>query len=128
MNGIYILIIRVKTAITRKIGSRGRLTFPKGSYAYVGSAQKGLDARILRHLSRKKKRFWHIDYLLTSPAVQVTHVLWRRGSKELECSVAHDIAAHGRAIRGFGCSDCCCEAHLFQIKSLTELRRAVEAA
>jgi hypothetical protein len=38
---------------------------------YTGSAKRGLDARIERHIRHDKALHWHIDYLLTSPGVRV---------------------------------------------------------
>jgi Uri superfamily endonuclease len=39
--------------------------FNAGYYFYFGSAKGsgGLQARLLRHISMEKKKFWHIDYL-----------------------------------------------------------------
>ncbi len=39
--------------------------FNAGYYFFFGSAKGngGLQARLLRHISMEKKKFWHIDYL-----------------------------------------------------------------
>ncbi|MEM2971564.1 MAG: hypothetical protein QW270_03980 [Candidatus Bathyarchaeia archaeon] len=43
MNGVYVLIIKVAKPISVNVGALGKINFEKGLYAYVGSAQKGLN-------------------------------------------------------------------------------------
>jgi len=64
MKGVYILLINVGKNLRLKIGSLGMINFVNGKYAYVGSAQNNLEKRVERHMSKNKKKFWHIDYLL----------------------------------------------------------------
>ncbi|NOQ37998.1 DUF123 domain-containing protein, partial [archaeon] len=71
MKGVYVLIVKVDKDIQEKIGALGKIRFCRGTYAYVGSAQNGLEKRIARHLSKKKSLFWHIDYLLNSRHAKV---------------------------------------------------------
>jgi Uri superfamily endonuclease len=71
MKGIYVLVIKVTTLINLKVGALGKLVFPDGMYAYVGSAQNSIETRVKRHLRKEKSLFWHIDYLLANDSVAV---------------------------------------------------------
>lgn len=113
--GIYVLIIRLNSDANANIGALGQKTFKKGTYAYVGSAQKNLEQRLKRHLRREKRKFWHIDYLLSSDAAKVIQVLFKQGSKTEECRVASEISQKSEGVSGFGCSDCNCNSHLFRV-------------
>ena len=117
MKGVYVLIIRVDKDIAINVGALGRLSFAKGLYAYVGSAQNNLEARIRRHFKREKRKFWHVDYLLDNPESKVTKVFFKRASKTKECATARQIGERGEAVAGFGCSDCDCKSHLFRLSS-----------
>ncbi|RLE40198.1 GIY-YIG nuclease family protein [Candidatus Woesearchaeota archaeon] len=116
MKGIYILLIELNNDIQRRIGSLGKVYFSKGIYAYVGSAQNSLEKRIARHAAKRKKKFWHIDYLLSSASARILKVFYKEAGKEEECKMAKKLSEKGRAISGFGASDCNCESHLFQIR------------
>ena len=118
MKGVYVLVIEVSRDIDVKIGSLGEIGFVKGLYAYAGSAQNSLFKRIERHLSDEKKRFWHLDYLLDSGFAKVVKVFYKEGPKSLECRTAAQLSECGVDVRGFGCSDCKCGAHLVRISSL----------
>jgi len=61
MKGIYVLFISVKRDIFVKVGALGKVKFSQGTYAYVGSAQNGIEKRVIRHLRKEKRKFWHID-------------------------------------------------------------------
>ncbi|UCG95500.1 MAG: GIY-YIG nuclease family protein [archaeon] len=116
MKGSYILIMENRKNSRIKAGSLGALVFPPGLYAYVGSAMRGLEARIDRHLRRKKNTFWHIDYFLKSRNVSIRQVYYKPSTRKEECSIARKLSRYGRAISGFGCSDCACEGHLFWLR------------
>jgi len=116
MKGSYILLIEVKKNLKLSIGSLGEITFPKGIYAYVGSAMNSLEARIKRHLRKDKKLFWHIDYLLNNKNVKVIKVFYKESKKKEECKIAKIVSRYGEPIKGFGCSDCKCSAHLFKLR------------
>ncbi len=118
MKGIYILLIKVKKDINIKVGALGKILFKKGRYAYVGSAQNNLEKRIQRHLSKNKKKRWHIDYLLMNPNVEVESVHHKETGKEEECEIAQVLETVEEPIKGFGSSDCKCTAHLFRLKSI----------
>jgi len=122
MKGIYVLLISISKGISVNVGALGTVTFEKGLYAYVGSAQSGLEKRVERHLGRAKRKFWHIDYLLDSVGVKVLKVFWAEALKLEECQISRKIAERGIPIRGFGSSDCRCESHLFKLRDYGFLR------
>jgi Uri superfamily endonuclease len=97
----YRLRIEVRGPIRCRIGRLGVFEFPAGTYLYAGSAKRGIEARIARHL-RKHKRFrWHIDYLLAAPGVQVTQV-----SRSVRAECDWNQASRGKVlVAGFGASD-----------------------
>jgi sugar fermentation stimulation protein A len=110
--GSYVLILRVDNGITLDIGRLGRFTFQKGYYLYAGSAMRGLEARIRRHLKRAKKQHWHIDYLTVHADKIIPFVV--RSSQRQECEIAAAIASIMQpGPPGFGSSDCHCRTHLF---------------
>lgn len=109
--------ILIRKPISIRIGSLGKLKFSEGKYIYVGSAQTGLENRVARHLRHRKKKFWHIDYLLNNPNVSVDRILCKEAHKEEECKTATLLSKYGKSVPGFGSSDCKCESHLFILKS-----------
>ena len=121
MKGIYILLIKISKNMQEKIGSLGRIKFDKGIYAYVGSAQNGIEKRITRHKSEDKKIFWHIDYLLSNKFAKVMKVFYKESEKLEECKIASKLNETEFLIPNFGCSDCDCESHLFKIKNLDNI-------
>jgi sugar fermentation stimulation protein A len=96
-----------------RVGKLGVFTFPAGYYVYTGSAMRGLRARLDRHRRRRKKLWWHIDYLLRrAEIVEVVDVPTRR---RVECALNRRVLAMAGArvvVRGFGASDCSCATHL----------------
>lgn len=60
---------------------------------------------------------WHVDYLLSQPEAAVEQVYAMETTERLECSVADSVSRHGEPVKGFGCSDCGCESHLFRVGS-----------
>lgn len=123
MKGVYCLIIKVKIDIIQEIGSLGKIKFKKGDYVYIGSAQNNLEKRIKRHLSKKKKIKWHIDYLLKNIFVKIEKIFYKKAAKKEECEIASFLTKFEEPIKNFGCSDCKCKAHLFKLKSIVNLRR-----
>lgn len=115
MKGIYALVISVKKNIVVNVGALHRILFEKGLYVYVGSAQNSIEKRTARHLRKIKKRFWHIDYLLSADSVSVLKVFGKIGSKSEECEFARELGKHGKAVKGFGSSDCRCAGHLHKV-------------
>ncbi|MCL1978942.1 MAG: GIY-YIG nuclease family protein [Methanomassiliicoccaceae archaeon] len=110
--GTYILIFDMpETRIS--VGSLGVIDLEEGTYCYVGSAMNGLDQRIERHLSKKKKIRWHIDHLTTVCDRAEAFVAVPPGTAE--CELGRIVLDNGGsyAAKGFGCSDCKCRTHLF---------------
>jgi len=118
MKGVYILVLNISKNLQAKIGFLGKIKFDKGIYAYVGSAQNNLEKRIARHMSKNKKKFWHIDYLLDSEFTKVINVFYKKSRKIEECKIADNLGKTEILIPNFGCSDCNCKSHLFRIKNL----------
>lgn len=121
MKGVYVLVIDVSKDIQEKIGCLGNIRFPKGTYAYVGSAQNNLEKRVARHRSKKKKMFWHIDYLLNNEFANVTNVFCKKAGKSEECKIANSLNKAENRVQKFGCSDCKCTSHLFRIDKLKNI-------
>jgi len=115
--GIYVLVISISGDIRIDVGALGGIDFVKGLYAYVGSAQSGLEKRVQRHLRKTKQKFWHIDYLLDNNNVKVLKVFRKEAGKPDECKIAKKMNRKGFPIKGFGSSDCKCVSHLFKLKS-----------
>jgi Uri superfamily endonuclease len=116
MKGIYILLIHLNRDIAITVGSLGTREFKESNYVYVGSAQKGVEQRVARHLKKEKRLFWHIDYLLNDGAAEIVEVYVKPASKEEECQVAAKICEKAEPVAGFGCSDCHCPSHLFRLR------------
>lgn len=109
--GTYILVFNLPE-IDVNIGALGLLHFSEGTYCYVGSAMNGLDQRINRHLSMEKKIHWHIDRL-TMICTKMS--AYESALGQTECDLSEFVLKCGgkRVAKGFGCSDCKCETHLF---------------
>jgi sugar fermentation stimulation protein A len=111
-SGVYIIVLRLTGSSTLSVGALGPVTFKKGYYLYVGSAQKNLHARMQRHRRLEKKLLWHIDYLRQK--AEFCAAIPVRGTLVGECGLAAAVAAVARwNVPGFGCSDCACPSHLF---------------
>lgn len=111
MKGSYILIIKMKDDLSISIGKIGKEKFYKSYYVYIGSAVTGLEKRIQRHLRDDKKMHWHIDYLLKY--ANITDIFYKESTYKEECDIAKKLDKNLMSIKGFGCSDCKCESHLF---------------
>ena len=122
MKGVYVLVISVDEDIEVNVGALGSISFEKGLYAYVGSAQKSLEERVERHLGKAKRKFWHIDYLLENEFVNVVKVFYKEAEKSDECRVASELSERAVPVVNFGCSDCDCVSHLFKIDDYGFLR------
>ena len=108
------------------VGKLGDLYFTKGSYAYVGSALNGLEARVKRHLRQNKRHHWHIYYLLDW--ADINEVVLIPGERRLECTLAHALEGNLSCVHGFGSSDCRCPGHLFYASSRNQLSACVDNA
>ena len=122
LKGVYSLLIVLESEALIRIGKLGRVSFPAGFYVYVGSAlgkgPTGLMGRIIRHLSDKKKNFWHIDYFLSSSASRVVGVVFAETSENKEHDVVRELKSDAEIVcKRFGASDCRreCESHLLYL-------------
>jgi sugar fermentation stimulation protein A len=112
--GVYIAFFCLRQPRRIRIGRLGTITFQAGVYAYAGSAQKNLLARLRRHARRRKPRRWHIDYL--SVRARMTGAVVIVGPKAWECKLARRLKASAEhMIPGFGCTDCGCPSHLYRL-------------
>ncbi len=118
--GSYQLVLRLDRKLRIKIGKKGEYDFPPGYYIYTGSALNGLEGRIRRHLSRRKKNFWHIDYLL--PHCRILSIIpysKNRSNRLTECRLNARLLKKKNSqvvVKGFGSSDCMCPSHLVYFK------------
>ncbi|MEM4652589.1 MAG: GIY-YIG nuclease family protein [Candidatus Nezhaarchaeales archaeon] len=114
--GVYTVIIHVVKEEKMCIGSLGVIDIVKGFYAYTGSGlgrgTLSLRGRVLRHLTRRKKLKWHIDYLTSSKSSIIVGVVASQVDKKFECMIASAINSLTKYVKGFGCSDCKCSSHL----------------
>ena len=85
--------------------------FKKGIYLYVGSGGRSPLRRIARHIRKRKRKFWHIDFLSVRSEVIGAFIL--ESNILLECTLARAIGKAFRPVPGFGASDCKCDSHLF---------------
>jgi Uri superfamily endonuclease len=109
------------------VGSLGAVTLERGWYAYVGSAVRGRDARVARHLRPDKPLRWHADYLFTAfPAARAWLIDGAAGECELADALAA-IAGAERRPRRFGAGDCRCAGHLVWLPR-RPLRRDIDRA
>ncbi len=111
--GVYQLHLRLDKPKRIKVGKLGVFTFPAGRYIYTGSAMNGLDGRLRRHLKKRKKLHWHIDYLLRYAKIESIFVL--ETDERVECqlnSLTLSLPNAKVVVKGFGCSDCRCPSHL----------------
>lgn len=126
--GAYALLLRLDAPTPIRAGRLGTITLAAGHYVYIGSARGpgGLRARVGRHRRREKKAHWHIDALTAvAPIVEVWYV---ETTARLECAWAEILRAlPGVTIpaRGFGASDCACDAHLLRVDDLVAARAAL---
>lgn len=110
--GCYMVILKLKNDMYEKVGNLGEIHFRKGFYIYVGSAFKNMNSRIARHRSKRKRMYWHIDYLRN--IADVVQIIPIRTATDLECSLAARISAVAEwKIPFFGGADCNCSSHLF---------------
>jgi len=111
--GIYHLIIYLPSDISIEIGKLGKYNFQAGYYVYTGSAMRGLEQRVARHLRSSKRLHWHVDYLLQYG--QIVDVITHATKKRQECQfnrIVMSLPGCQILVKGFGSSDCNCISHL----------------
>jgi sugar fermentation stimulation protein A len=110
--GSYLLILESDRDRTLRVGKLGGGAFPKGFFIYVGSAMQHLEARIHRHQRLRKRLHWHVDHLRAKTRLIQDFPI--RSADDLECELAESLSQISDwSHRGFGCSDCDCDTHLF---------------
>lgn len=112
---LYAIYLYVDKEQTIVIGKLGKFTFQKGTYVYVGSTKRNIQARINRHCSLDKVMRWHFDYL--RPAGTITKII-TYGNDLGECELLEKLRKKENGsfpVKGFGSSDCKCYSHLFYI-------------
>jgi len=111
--GAYLLLLRLPKSTKIAVGSLGTISLLRGWYVYAGSAMQNLSARIARHVRKRKRFHWHIDFL--RDAADECHAVPIRSSTRDECEIASSLGAvFFPGPRGFGASDCDCPTHLFR--------------
>lgn len=112
--GVYLLWLWLPRRLRLRVPAPGGTTLEPGLYAYVGSAQRALPARLHRHVTGAGSRHWHVDHVRSEAQVAGVDV-WPHAPREAECLLARRLAALSRAVihpRRFGSSDCRCAGHL----------------
>jgi Uri superfamily endonuclease len=107
----YILVLHLPSERRVRVGRLGLVAFRPGIYFYVGSGGRSPLKRIVRHIRKAKRKFWHIDFLTVHSRVIGAFVL--EADVSLECAIARSIAGRFEQVQGFGSSDCGCGSHLF---------------
>jgi sugar fermentation stimulation protein A len=129
-SGIYTLLLFLSKEVSLDIGKLGKQKFPEGYYSYTGSAlgkgASSLKHRISRNLRKKKRRFWHIDYLLANENVSVEAVVVAETNEKMECTsnrfMKGELGAEVQ-VKGFGASDCRknCGSHLLYFPEIRKV-------
>ncbi len=116
--GSYLLLFRLEKEISLENEFKTEVfpkVLPPGYYVYTGSAMKNLQKRVERHLRKRKKYHWHIDYLLSYANLKQVYPVV--DSKRLECELAKALSRIADlAVLNFGSTDCYCSSHLFYFK------------
>jgi len=134
--GNYTLIIHLKAPSTMCTTKQGSIKLGKGYYAYTGSAlgtgALSLKRRVARHLRKRKKKHWHIDYFLANKTARITAVVAASSNDNKECEITsfiRNIEGATVPVIGFGASDCKrdCGSHLLHLGQNNSLEKVVEA-
>jgi sugar fermentation stimulation protein A len=125
-SGSYLLGIAISRELVLHLGKRGTFRIPPGYAVYAGTARASLKARIARHRKKRKKKHWHIDYLLVKKAAFIQDVWIFPGPENTECQLIKKLLSIKGAevpIKGFGATDCKsnCKAHLVWFKQKPDM-------
>ncbi len=117
-SGLYQLFINLAEDKLIKVGKLGEFKFIKGLYIYTGSARNGLQARVSRHLSKRKRLHWHIDYLLKQSYIEEARLYYTPSFSEcvLNLKTFKQYTNAIYPVKGFGSSDCSCISHLIYVE------------
>ena len=115
--GTYALILASADSRCFDIGRLGSLALRPGWYVYVGSAfgPGGVRARLAHHRRLAARPHWHVDFL--RPYTSLTRVWYTHDAARREhewAKVLGQLAGAEVPLRGFGSSDCGCQAHLIR--------------
>ena len=113
--GVYLLFMKLNSRRRIRVGKLGKLDFPPGFYIYVGRARNSLSSRVRRYFGSIKKKFWHIDYLLSYARPLFAVLIPSSDPKKKECFYVRKLSAWGKVVKNFGSSDCRCVGHLIHI-------------
>jgi len=123
VKGIYTIILRLENHTKCKIGALGSYRFPRGIYLYTGSAcgrgSASIEGRMRRHEGRRRRNFWHIDYLLGAGGWEILAFVYSNTERSFECKANGHIREVTQAsfpVMGFGSSDCRCPSHLLYLE------------
>jgi Uri superfamily endonuclease len=116
-SGTYALVFQSFKTSSIQIGHWGCFNINPGYYIYVGSAfgPGGVKARVARHCRKIKSKHWHIDYLREH--VELIFAWYSNNPMKLEHQWAQALLEMKETspVKGFGCSDCKCYTHLFNL-------------
>jgi len=114
--GSYLIILENRENFNMNIGSLGNRSFKKGFYIYVGSGMGNLEKRVKRHFLKRKKTYYHIDYI--SPGkMKPGKVYYFRTKLRIESKLAKKLEIIGDGVvDGFGSSDTNASSHLIFFK------------
>lgn len=108
VSGIYVLEIKLYRNIHLNHPKFSSIDLNRGYYFYVGSAQKNLQKRILRHQKKSKQIHWHIDYLTSNKNSSIKRIFVLVGAdKSFETLISKSFISKKfeMPINGFGSSD-----------------------
>lgn len=121
--GTYVLILQSEQKVQVQVGKLGKVEIEPGFYVYIGSAfgPGGLKARVGRHLKKRKKLKWHIDYLRKS--LEIIDVYYSAENEQLECIWSAKFAKNNGValLKGLGSSDCKCPTHFWFFKEKPDI-------
>ena len=117
--GTYALILHSSLSADIQIGRWGYLRVEPGYYVYIGSAfgPGGVRARVSRHFRKAKRSYWHIDYLREMIDPVCAWCSYAPFRLEHQWAQTLGQMADISCIKGFGCSDCSCDGHLFAMST-----------
>jgi Uri superfamily endonuclease len=112
----YVLVIE-KTGSSRVRMRKETISMEKGLYLYVGSAKRGLKQRLTRHIKKRKKCFWHIDYITSRRDAAVRAIYL---APQAECETLKAVSQLGTLFgRKLGSSDCKCPSHFVKLNQVS---------
>ncbi|MEM1939306.1 MAG: GIY-YIG nuclease family protein [Acidilobaceae archaeon] len=139
VKGIYMLIFELSCTTSIAIGSLGVRHLDTGLYIYIGSGRGpgGIRSRVLRHLMKSKRLWWHIDYVSTHKCFKAKSLVYAETTLDLESELASRLIGYEYMrpyIEGFGSTDKESITHLFKcncsleecLKTCTEALESLE--